>query len=115
MKHQLARVYADLVYDGLWFTPTREAIDAFAEKVQERVTGTVRLQLLKGSCRVVARRSPLALYDRQLATYHEGDTFDHAAAEGFIRIWGLPIETATRQARLAAEASRRDSSAPRPQ
>jgi argininosuccinate synthase len=97
LKHQLGRVYADLVYNGLWFTPTREAIDAFVAKVQERVEGVVRLRLFKGDCRVVGRRSPHALYDHGLATYDAGDLFDHTAAEGFIKIWGLPIETAARK------------------
>jgi argininosuccinate synthase len=63
------------------------------------VTGTARLKLYKGDCRVAGRRSPFALYDHALATYDEGDRFDHSAAEGFIKIWGLPLETA---ARLAA-------------
>ena len=101
--------YADIVYNGLWFTPTREAIDAFVEKVQERVTGVVRLKLFKGDCRIVGRKSPYALYDLALATYDAGDTYDHTAAVGFIKIWGLPVETAARKApaaqkkRLAAE------------
>ena len=96
LKHDLGRTYADLVYNGLWFTPTREAIDAFVGRVQERVTGTTRVKLFKGDCRVVGRKSPHALYDMALATYDEGDQFDHAAAEGFIKIWGLPVETAAR-------------------
>jgi len=102
LARQMARTYADLVYDGLWFTPTREAIDAFAASVQQRVTGTVRLRLFKGDCRAVGRRSPFALYDHALSTYGAGDVFNHAAAEGFIRIHGLSVETA---ARLAARAA----------
>jgi argininosuccinate synthase len=97
LKHDLAVKYADLVYNGLWYTPTREAIDAFAATVQQRVTGTVRLKLFKGDCRVVGRKSPFALYDHALATYDAGDRFDHTAAEGFIKIWGLPVETAARK------------------
>ena len=97
LKRQLGAVYADLVYNGLWFTPTREAIDAFVAKVQERVTGTVRLKFFKGDCRVVGRKSPYALYDHALATYDAGDAFDHTAAEGFVKIWGLPVETAARK------------------
>jgi argininosuccinate synthase len=97
LKDDLGRTYADLVYNGLWFTPTREAIDAFVGKVQERVTGTVRLKLYRGACRVVGRKSDYALYDTSLATYDEGDTFDHSAAVGFIKIWGLPVETAARR------------------
>ena len=94
LKHDLGRTYADLVYNGLWFTPIREAIDAFVAKVQERVSGTTRLKLYRGDCRVVGRKSDNALYDTELATYDAGDRFDHSAAEGFIKIWGLPVETA---------------------
>ena len=97
LKHDLSRTYADLVYNGLWFSPVRDAIDAFVSKVQERVSGTVRLKLYRGDCRVVGRKSPNALYDDGLATYDEGDRFDHWAAEGFIKIWGLPVETAARK------------------
>ncbi len=97
LKRQLGVVYADLVYNGLWFTPTREAIDAFVANVQERVTGVVRLKFFKGDCRVVGRKSPYALYDHALATYDAGDAFDHTAAEGFVKIWGLPVETAARK------------------
>ena len=99
LTHELARVYADLVYNGLWFTPTREAIDAFVAKIQERVYGSVRLKLFRGDCRVVGRKSAFALYDHTLATYDPGDRFDHSAAEGFIKIWGLPVEIAAEQAR----------------
>ena len=97
IKQDMGRVYADAVYNGLWFSPTRAAIDAFVAAIQPRVTGTVRLKLFKGDCRVVGRRSEHALYDRELATYGPGDRFDHAAAEGFIKIWGLPTETAARK------------------
>jgi argininosuccinate synthase len=97
LARDLAIKYADLVYNGLWFSPTREAIDAFVAKVQERVTGTVRLKLWKGGCKVVGRQSPFALYDHALATYDAGDRFDHSAAEGFIKIFGLPLETAARK------------------
>jgi argininosuccinate synthase len=102
LKQRLSQEYADLVYNGLWFSPTREAIDALVQHVQRRVTGTVRLKLYKGDCRVVGRQSPFALYDHRLATYEDGDTFDHSAAEGFIKIWGLPIETAAKNARRHA-------------
>jgi argininosuccinate synthase len=97
LKRDLAVRYADLVYNGLWFTPTREAIDAFVASVQTRVSGTVRLKLFKGSLLVVGRTSPFALYEHALATYDAGDQFDHTAAEGFIKIWGLPVEIAARR------------------
>lgn len=96
IKHELGRAYADAVYNGLWFSQTRDAIDAFVGAIQPRVSGTVRLKLFKGNCRVVGRRSEYSLYDRELATYDSGDRFDHTAAEGFIKIWGLPTETAAR-------------------
>ena len=102
LKHDLARVYADLVYNGLWFSQTREAIDGFVTTIQPRVTGVVRLKLFKGDCRVVGRKSPFALYEHALATYDAGDAFDHGAAEGFIKIWGFPVETAARHARAGA-------------
>ena len=98
VKRDLSGIYADLVYDGLWFTPTREAIDAFVASIQPRVTGTVRLKLFKGHCHVVGRQSPYALYDHALATYDADDQFDHSAAEGFIKIFGLPVEIAARKA-----------------
>jgi len=103
----LSQVYADLVYNGLWFTQTREAIDGFVASVQQRVTGTVRLKLFKGDCRVVGRRSPFSLYDRGLATYEAGDLFDHTAAEGFIKIWGLPVEIAARKMPAAVSDEKR--------
>jgi argininosuccinate synthase len=101
LKQRMAQEYADIVYNGLWFAPTREAIDAFVANVQQKVTG--RLKLYKGDCRVVGRKSPFALYDKGLATYDEGDQFDHTAAVGFIKIWGLPVETAAKNARRNAK------------
>jgi argininosuccinate synthase len=112
LKQRLSQEYADIVYNGLWFSPTRSAIDAFVQNIQPRVTGTIRLKLYKGDCRVVGRKSPFALYDRGLATYDTGDTFDHTAAEGFIKIWGLPVETAANNARRRAPKSVERSAAP---
>jgi argininosuccinate synthase len=99
---ELGVKYADLVYNGLWYTPTREAIDALVAKVQEKVTGVIRLKFFKGDCRVVGRMSPHALYDHGMATYDAGDKFDHTAGEGFVKIWGLPLEIAARKARAGA-------------
>jgi argininosuccinate synthase len=98
LAHEMSRVYADLVYNGLWFSHTREAIDAFVRAIQPRVTGSVRLKLFKGDCRVVGRRSPYALYDPGLARPDAGDLVQPGTAEGFTKIWGLPIETAARTA-----------------
>jgi argininosuccinate synthase len=93
LKEMLVTKYAELVYYGWWFSPLREALDAFVASTQRTVTGRVRLQLYKGSCRPLGRKSPYSLYDRGLATYDEGDTFDHRAGEAFSKIWGLPLMT----------------------
>jgi argininosuccinate synthase len=96
LKQSLGDTYADLVYDGLWFTPTREAIDAFVAKTQERVTGTIRLKLFRTDCRVVGRRSPHALVDPALVAADRPDRFDAHAVAAFARYWGLPAETVRR-------------------
>ena len=92
MKQSLAANYAELTYDGLWFTPLKRAMDAFIEETQTRATGTVRLKLYKGTCQVVGRKSPYSLYRERLATYSAKDQFDQKSAEGFIKLWGLPYE-----------------------
>ncbi|MGB2757212.1 MAG: argininosuccinate synthase [Acidimicrobiia bacterium] len=96
-KQKLELRYADLVYDGQWFSPLREALDAFVDETQQRVTGEVRMRLEPNRCFVVGRRSPYALYDHGLATYDASDTFRHQDAEGFVRLWGLPLETVARK------------------
>ena len=94
-KRSVEARYANLIYEGLWFTPLREALDAFIETTQERVTGEVSVKLYKGSARVVGRTSPYSLYDLAMATYSAGDRFRQEMAEGFIYIWGLPARTWT--------------------
>jgi argininosuccinate synthase len=97
-KSRLEPRWAELVYDGMWYSPLREAIDAFFASTQRHVTGEVRLALAPGSCVVEGRRSPVSLYDHGLATYDAQDTFEHADAAGFVRLWGLGISTwASRQ------------------
>ena len=91
-KDVVAQRYAELVYYGQWFTPLREALDAFVRKTQETVTGTVRLKLYKGSCTVVGRQSPYSLYREDYATFGEEDVYDQADAEGFINLFGLPLK-----------------------
>jgi len=85
--------YSTLVYDGLWFTPLREALDAFVASTQDRVTGDVSVKLFKGTASVVGRASPYSLYDHALATYSQGDRFRQSMAEGFIYVFGLPART----------------------
>ncbi len=92
LKDQLALKYAELVYYGYWFCDLREALDAFADKLNENATGTVRLKLYKGNATVVARKSPYALYSKELATYDPEDKFVHKYGEAFCYIWGLPLK-----------------------
>jgi argininosuccinate synthase len=92
-KVRLEPRYAELIYDGLWFSPLRDAFDAFIDSSQEFVSGDVRLHLSPGSCRVTGRRSPHSLYDYDLATYDAADAFRHEDSAGFVRLWGLGIET----------------------
>ena len=95
-KERMASEYADLVYNGLWFSAHRIDLDAYVRSTQQFVSGTVRLRLLKGSVDVVGRKSELALYQHELATYDTGDSFDHKSSEGFINIYGLPTRTQAR-------------------
>ncbi|WP_413404670.1 MULTISPECIES: argininosuccinate synthase [unclassified Synechococcus] len=91
-KRQLEMQWADLVYQGLWFGPLKEALDGFMDRTQTHVNGTVRLRLHKGNAIVTGRRSSdSSLYVPEMASYGSEDQFDHRAAEGFIYIWGLPI------------------------
>jgi argininosuccinate synthase len=104
MAHEKLRLehrWAELVYDGMWYSPLKQALDAFIERSQRHVTGEVRLRFeAPGICTVEGRRSPVALYDHGLATYDASDTFRHQDAEGFVRIFGLGVSTwASRQER----------------
>jgi argininosuccinate synthase len=93
-KGRLESRWSELVYDGMWFSPLKEALDAFIADTQRHVTGDVRLRFVApGLLRVVGRRSPKALYDYGLATYDAADTFHHADSEGFIKIYGLGVKT----------------------
>jgi argininosuccinate synthase len=91
-KQHVSQEYSDLIYNGLWFSPLKEALDAFIDETQKRVTGLVKVKLYKGSVTIAGRRSQYSLYDSKLATYTNGDQFDHRASEGFIRIYGLPVK-----------------------
>jgi argininosuccinate synthase len=92
-KQSLALRYADIVYNGLWFTPLREALDAFVEQTQQRVTGSVKLGLYKGNVTVNSRRSDYSLYATDLSSFTMGESYDQKDAAGFIRILGLPART----------------------
>ncbi len=92
-KRGIEQRFSELAYDGLWFSPLREALDAFVESTQKFVTGMVTMKLYKGNVDVVGRESPYSLYNEGLATYAKGDEFDHTSAKGFIYVWGLPLRT----------------------
>jgi argininosuccinate synthase len=96
-KELVAQQYADLVYNGLWYSGHRRDLDAYVRSTQRFVSGTVRLRLNRGAYVVVGRRSPHALYSYELATYDKQDQFDHRASEGFIKIYGLPTKTQARR------------------
>jgi argininosuccinate synthase len=103
-KQHVSLRYAELVYFGLWFTPLREALDAFVENTQQNVTGTVKLSLYKGNVDVVGRASEFSLYSNELSSFTMGDTYDQKDAKGFIQILGLPARTRARLLSLKKEA-----------
>jgi argininosuccinate synthase len=91
-KDVIALKYAELIYDGMWFSPLREALAAFVDATQGPVTGTVRLKLYKGSVIAVGRKSKLSLYREDFATFGQEDVYDQSDAEGFIHLFGLPLK-----------------------
>ena len=91
-KPVIGKKLSELIYEGLWFSPLKDALTAFLEETQKYVTGTVRVKLFKGHAIVEGRKSEYSLYDEKLATYTSDDEFDHNAAVGFIKLWGLPTK-----------------------
>ena len=91
-KMEVANKFAELVYDGLWYTPLREALSAFVDSTQETVTGTVRLKLYKGNVSPAGVKSPYSLYDEDIATFAEDEVYNQKDAEGFINLFGLPLK-----------------------
>ncbi len=96
-KRQVEQRWSELVYDGLWFSPLKDALDTFIAKTQEHVSGEIRMVLHGGRAVVTGRRSEQSLYDFNLATYDEGDTFDQSLAKGFVQLWGLPSKIAAKR------------------
>jgi argininosuccinate synthase len=105
LKDAIAPRYADLVYEGRWWTTERAAMDAMVDVTQRRVTGDVRIKLYRGSATVTGRTSPYSLYDERFVTFGEDDVYDQADAAGFIRLYGLPLRVAALREREAAAAS----------
>jgi len=91
-KMVIGQRYAELIYYGQWFSPLRQAFDAFVASTQRTATGTVRVKLFKGSVMAVGRRSPVSLYNAELATFGEDSVYDQREAQGFINLWGLPTK-----------------------
>ena len=91
-KNIVSQKYAELVYDGLWFTPLREALQAFVDSIQSTVTGTVRVKLYKGNCNAVASKSPYSLYNEEFVTFGEDEVYNQKDAEGFINLFSLPLK-----------------------
>jgi argininosuccinate synthase len=101
-KRQAGQRWAELVYDGLWFSPLKTALDAFIDEASRHVSGDIRLRLHNGQAVVTGRRSSVSLYDFELATYDTGDTFDQALSKGFVELWGLPSKVAAMREHRAA-------------
>ncbi len=107
-RQLVSQKYADLAYSGLWFTPLREALDAFVNECESRMTGKVRLKLYKGHIHIAGRKSPYSLYDERIATFgHSGALYSHADATGFMKLYGLPISVEARvREKMKAEKSK---------
>ncbi|MGQ0837363.1 argininosuccinate synthase [Actinokineospora sp.] len=97
-KRTVEQRWGELVYDGLWFSPLKDALDTFIAKTQEHVSGDIRMTLHGGRAVVTGRKSEQSLYDFNLATYDAGDTFDQSLAKGFVQLWGLPSKIAAKRA-----------------
>jgi argininosuccinate synthase len=91
-KEIVAARYAELVYDGVWFSPLREALDAFVDITQKTVSGTVRMKLYKGNCTPAGTKSPYSLYNQELSTFSRDEIYNQHDAEGFINLFGLPLK-----------------------
>lgn len=94
-KPVVEKKLTEVIYEGLWFSPIRQALQAFLNETQKTVTGVVRVKLFKGHAIVEGRKSPFSLYDEKLATYSTADTFNHQDAVGFISLWGLPTKVSS--------------------
>ncbi|HVO76032.1 MAG TPA: argininosuccinate synthase [Ignavibacteriaceae bacterium] len=92
-KQHVSVIYANLIYDGLWYSPLFKSLTAFIDSTQENMTGEIKLELYKGTIKTLSRKSIYSLYSKELATYTSDDKFDHKASEGFIKIYGLPYKT----------------------
>ncbi|MDZ4247068.1 MAG: argininosuccinate synthase [Dehalococcoidia bacterium] len=102
-KEKVASEYADMIYNGLWFTSFHQDLAAYVQSSQKHISGVIKLKLWKGNCVVVGRKSPKSLYNFSLATYDKGDVFDQRDSPGFIHIWGLPVKVQA-QAQLLTQA-----------
>ncbi|MHB8579551.1 MAG: argininosuccinate synthase [Ignavibacteriaceae bacterium] len=102
-KQNISNKIANLIYDGLWYSPLFKSLMAFVDSTQENITGEIKLELYKGTIKTLSRSSVYSLYNKNLATYTSEDTFDHKASDGFIKIYGLPYKTITQVEKLAKQ------------
>ena len=94
-KRTVGQRWGELVYDGLWFSPLKRALEGFIDEANQHVSGDIRMTLHGGRAVVTGRRSESSLYDFGMATYDTGDTFDQGLAKGFVQLWGMPTKLAT--------------------
>ena len=113
-KERVAQEYAELIYEGLWFTAQHQDLAAYVQSTQRHVSGEVRLRLARASAVAVGRQAPRSLYSHELATYGEGDRYDQTAAQGFIAIWGLPVQLQAEQQLLRQPGDPKTLAAPAP-
>ncbi len=102
-KQNISNKVANLIYDGLWYSPLFKSLMAFVDSTQENITGEIKLELYKGTIKTLSRSSVYSLYNKNLATYTSEDTFDHKASDGFIKIYGLPYKTITQVEKFAKQ------------
>ena len=114
LKDELAPRYADLVYEGRWWTPEREALDAMVDSMLKHVSGTVRLRLFKGRASVLSRRAPVSLYDLDLASFSASEGYAHSDSSGFVKLFSLPQRALAVQRQMALRASSADPPRPQP-
>jgi argininosuccinate synthase len=107
-KRQVDQRWGELVYDGLWFSPLKRALDTFLDEANEHVSGDIRMTLHGGRAVVTGRRSDQALYEYEWATYDSGDVFDQTLAKGFVELWGLPSKMAARRDQRSGDNAQRD-------
>jgi len=102
-KNFIGDKIANMIYEGMWFTPLFESLMAFVDKAKENISGEIKMKLYKGNCEAISRKSIFSLYNPKLATYSKEDEFDHKSAEGFLKLYCLPYKTIAKTKKQEAE------------